>query len=309
MAYHIPILFTVFNRPEPTEKVFQKIRQQQPLYLYIAADGPRPHAPTDAENCAKTRAIMDTIDWPCTVKTRYLEINLGCGKAMSQAITWFFEQVEYGVILEDDCLPEDSFFPYCEALLHYYKDDPRIGVINGNSFLPESTQIPNSYYFSRFPHIWGWASWRRVWQHYDFTLNDWPKDKKNNWLATIFDTWTTNYYWKHILEAVYTGALDTWDYQLAFTCFKKRFLCIVPEHNLITNIGFGITNATHTQNKHNKWAQMNVRPMAFPLRHPEKVIQNPIYDRYTQKQLFCWWKMAIKKVLPPTVIRWYKKQR
>lgn len=308
MAYQVPILFTVFNRPEPTEKVFQKIRQQKPLYLYIAADGPRAHVPTDAENCTKTRAIMDNIDWPCTVKTRYLDTNLGCGKAISQAITWFFEQVEYGVILEDDCLPEDSFFPYCAILLDHYKDDPRIGVINGNSFLPETYDIPHSYYFSMFPHVWGWASWRRVWEHYDFTMPDWPERKKHAWLTTVFETWTARYYWKHILDAVYTRKLDTWDYQLAFTCFKNTLLCIVPKRNLITNIGFGIPNATHTQNKQNKWAAMQVFPMSFPLQHPDSMRQDPTYDTYTQQQLFCWWKIALKKILPPAIIRWYKKR-
>jgi hypothetical protein len=308
MTYQVPILFTVFNRPAPTGKVFQKIRQQKPLYLYIAADGPRSHVPTDAKNCTKTRAIMDDIDWPCTVKTRYLDTNLGCGKAMSEAITWFFEQVDYGIILEDDCLPEDSFFPYCAHQLEYHKDDPRIGMITGNSFLPETCDIPHSYYFSTIPHIWGWATWRRVWQHYDYDIKDWPTYKKNNGLTTLFDSWKIRYYWKHNLDAVYTHTLDTWDYQLAFACFKNNFLCIVPKQNLVANIGFG-AEATHTHRKRHRWANLPIYPARFPLDHPIDVRANKKWDTYVQSEVFPWWKILLKKMFPTASLRWCKHRR
>ena len=160
--YNIPILFLIFCRPDTTEQVFEQIRAIKPARLYVAADAPRAGRPDEAERAAQARAITEKVDWPCEVKTLYREQNLGCKRAVSEAISWFFEQEEYGVILEDDCLPHPSFFPYCEELLLRYKDDQRIGHISGNCFLPQIISPELSYDFCSVTHIWGWATWRRV---------------------------------------------------------------------------------------------------------------------------------------------------
>ena len=172
-----PILFLIFNRLDTTEKVFEKIREQQPKYLYIAADGPRSDVPEDQEKCRKTRAIIDRIDWDCELKTLFREENLGCRNNAVQAITWFFDNVEEGIILEDDCLPDPTFFRYCEDLLSYYRYDMRVMHIAGSNLQQGFKSDNASYYFSHIPWVWGWASWKRAWKYYDVNISSYKKVK------------------------------------------------------------------------------------------------------------------------------------
>lgn len=233
-----PVLFLVFNRPEPTRKVFEAIRKARPAQLYIAADGAREGKEGEALRCAEVRKIVSEIDWPCEVKTLFREQNLGCGKSVSGAISWFFEQVEYGIILEDDCLPEASFFTFCDNLLPYYKDNEKIMQINGHNFDFNSATPQTSYYFSRYPIIWGWATWRRAWKQYDYLLSDYETHKA---IVGI------NPFWKSVFDRVYAdvSAVNTWDYQWVYTVWKKGGICISPRYTLVQNIGFG-EYATHT---------------------------------------------------------------
>jgi len=242
---NIPILFLIFNRLDTTVQVFAKIREAVPSKLYIASDGPRDNRKGEDEKVSSVREyVLKSIDWDCEVKTLFREENLGCGKAVSQSITWFFENEEMGIILEDDCLPSASFFPYCKELLEKYKDDTRIYHIAG--FNPLTlTKTPYSYYFTRIQHCWGWATWRRVWSLYNFDITDLNDFISQNKIQNLFRQKTVQDYWINIFRDMQDHKIDTWDYQWTYTIFKNSGLCINPSKNLITNIGFNC-DATHT---------------------------------------------------------------
>lgn len=179
-SFNVPILFIIFNRPETTKAVFHEIRKNQPFQLFVAADGPRREIFEDIENCRKVREIIQLIDWECNVQTLFRDENLGCKIAVSSAIDWFFSQVDEGIILEDDCLPDQSFFPFCQELLEKYRYDAKIMMIGGSNFQFNKNKFEYSYYFSRYFHIWGWASWKRAWQFYDVEMKAWPEiDRKS----------------------------------------------------------------------------------------------------------------------------------
>ena len=243
--FNIPILFLIFNRMNTTRQVFEKVRKVAPSKLYIASDGPRDVREGENEKVNAVRDyVLKSIGWDCEVKTLFREKNLGCGKAVSQAISWFFENEKMGIILEDDCLPSESFFPYCKELLEKYKDDENVYNIAGSNPLI-CTEIPYSYYFSRIPHIWGWATWKRAWEKYSFNiidLNDFISKKKIN---AIFNRKVDKNYWLDLFKKMEKHEIDTWDYQWTYAVFKNKGICINPAKNLITNIGFG-KDATHT---------------------------------------------------------------
>lgn len=242
-----PILLLVFNRPDTTQQVFERIRQLKPKYLFVAADGPRENKEGEKESTEKVRKIItENIDWDCELKTLFRDENLGCGKGPADAITWFFEQVEQGVILEDDCLANLSFFTYCQELLAYYQDNPQVMVISGNNFQPKKKWGNGSYFFSNYPTLWGWATWRRAWQHFDFYLQNSQKFIEHNQITQITQTVKEQNYWKSIFDLVKDGKReDIWDYQWLFTIWDQGGLTIVPNKNLVTNIGFS-DHATHT---------------------------------------------------------------
>lgn len=175
---NVPVLLLIFNRPDTTQRVFHEIRGASPLQLFISADGPRENKPGEFEKCQITRDIVRQVDWDCEVYTNFRDKNLGCKIAVSSAIDWFFENVEEGIILEDDCLPSFSFFRFCEELLEKYRDDERIMQIGGTNLLSEWQRSDDSYYFSKYGAIWGWATWRRAWQYYDVNMKLWPEVKK-----------------------------------------------------------------------------------------------------------------------------------
>lgn len=240
----IPILFIVFNRPDTTQLVFDRIRKARPEYLYIAADGPRHEK--EKILCDQVREIVSSVDWDCTVKTLYRSENLGCGKAVSSAIAWFFEQVEMGIVLEDDCLPADSFFGFCSTLLEKYRFDNRIGHIAGSSVEITSEA---GYYFSTLTNVWGWAGWRRVWKDYDFKMSSFPEFCRLNKISCLPAHYPFKRKWIRRFKACYEGKIDTWDYQYAYHNLINHYLSVKPAVNLISNIGTG-TNATHTVKEH-----------------------------------------------------------
>ncbi|ARS34503.1 hypothetical protein [Pontibacter actiniarum] len=278
---HTPVLLIIFNRAHTTQQVFDRIRQVKPKKLYVAADGPRPHVGTDAERCAETRRIVEQVDWDCEVKTLFQEQNLGCGVAPSRSISWLFEHEEYGIILEDDCIPSRSFFWFCQELLEKYKYDTRVMHISGNNYLDGWRRDSDySYYFSDKVNSWGWATWRRAWQLYDFHLGSYPELKQKGYLNGIFLNKLEEQYRLSKLEETFTNIQkgDVWDYQWEFTVYSNSGLCIVPEVNLVRNIGFG-EDATHTFNLHDKKAQVHEQEIDFPLRHPKFVIRDVESDR------------------------------
>ena len=206
----------VFNRPAYTARVFAEIAKAKPPKLLVVADGPRPGRPEEAERCAMARNVVEHVDWECQVLRNYADVNLGCGRRFSTGLVWAFEQVERAIILEDDTLPSPSFFPFCEELLERYDDDERIMHISGNNYQPERRPAPYSYYFSRYCHIWGWATWRRAFRHYAFEMNLWPGLRDSSWLPDLLDDEVAAQWWRNCLDRAWRGdrsVYDSWDMQ------------------------------------------------------------------------------------------------
>ena len=227
-----PILFITFNRPEQTDRVFAEIRKARPEKLFIAADGPRNNRPGDIEKCAKTRKIIEKVDWPCNLKTLFQDKNLGCKIGATTAISWFFDHVEEGIILEDDCIPDQSFFPFCAEMLNHFKNEEKVVMICGYN-INENSEIPYSYTFSRYGHLWGWASWRRVWKQYDVTMKVW-KSKENR--RKIKKAMGDRQHWNYrqwLYNETYHGRKDTWDYQWESYRLLHNQLSIIPATNMI----------------------------------------------------------------------------
>lgn len=239
------VLFLIFNRPDTTSQVFDEIKAAKPSRLYIAADGPRSNRPEETALCHDTREIVKDIDWKCEVKTLYRLKNLGCKNAMSSAIDWFFENEEEGIILEDDCLPSKSFFYYCDTLLEKYRFDARIRHIAGSNLQRGKKWGNASIYFTNQTHVWGWASWRRVWKDYDKDLNQYNQLDIPEKLSNIFTDQFVIEEWTKFFTQLKANEIDTWDFQLAFLNFFNNGLSVNPNVNLISNIGFR-ADATHT---------------------------------------------------------------
>lgn len=273
-----PVAFIIFNRPDTTERVFAEIAKAKPPKLLVVADGPRADRDGEAEKAATTRAIIDRVDWDCEVLTNYSDINLGCKRRVSSGIDWVFEQVEEAIILEDDCLPHPSFFRFCEELLMRYRHDQRISQINGVNFQSGYRINDDSYYFSKNSHIWGWASWRDRWQNdYDVEMKRWPRIRDQGRMADWFYSPAEKTSWTNIFEKVYQGEVDTWDYQWSFAVLLHGRLSILPNVNLISNIGFG-PDATHTIVA-GALSNLQVDEMHFPLNHPEGIFASHALDR------------------------------
>jgi FkbM family methyltransferase len=278
-------LFLVFNRPDTTKQVFAKIKEVKPKQLFIASDGARIGKEGEQEKVEAVRDyILKNIEWQCEVKTLFRERNLGCGRAVSEAITWFFENVEQGIILEDDTLPNTSFFHFCEALLNYYQNNEKIFMISGDNFQNGIKRGKADYYFSIYTHIWGWATWKRSWQKYDFQMKKLQEFIQQNKIKKYFKNKQHQAFWLNNFIATQKGEIDTWDYQLMFACLHGEELVILPNANLVTNIGFR-EDATHTK-KNNLFANMPTEDLKFPLKHTTKTIRCKKADRYTQKNVF-----------------------
>jgi len=278
-----PVAFLIFNRPDTTARVFEVIRQAKPPKLLVVADGARVDQLGESEKCAATRAIINQIDWKCEVLTNYSDVNLGCRKRVSSGLDWVFEQVEEAIILEDDCLPHPTFFRYCQELLEKYRDDEHMMMISGDNFQFGRNSTEYSYYFSRYGHVWGWASWRRAWTNYDDSMQIWPELKNNGWLSKVLGNDQVVSYWSRIFQGVYDG-FDTWDYIWLFTLWANNGLTILPHDNLVSNIGFG--SGTHTTMSNSPFANMSVRSMNFPLKHPLGINRNSQADNFTEQTQF-----------------------
>lgn len=267
--FNTPILFLIFNRPDTTQKVFDVIKRVQPKQLFVAADGPRSNKLGEKEKCEETRKIINQINWDCEVRTLFRDENLGCGKAVSGAITWFFKNVEEGIILEDDCLPNESFFTFCKLLLEKYRYNDEIAIISGNNF--NKQKIGNAdYYFSKISHIWGWATWRRTWNKYDIKISEYTNFKKEKKIEKIWSNSRFQKYWIYIFDEVYNNNIKTWDYQLVFSLFLNNSLCICPNVNLVSNIGFG-KDFTNTILIDKNVSNLEVGNLKFPLIYTNKV--------------------------------------
>ena len=279
-----PVLLLVFNRPDTTAAVFEAIRAARPSTLYVAADGPREDRVGEAERCIAVRRIATSVDWPCDVRTLFRPQNLGCRGAVSSAIAWFFEHEPAGIILEDDCLPSRDFFRFCAELLHRFRDDPRIMSICGSCYANPGATYPASYYFSYYADVWGWATWRRAWKHYDRDLSTWPGFKCRGGLETISRgrKWHASY-WTEIFDATHEGRIDTWDYQWIYSVIEQNGLACYPIRNLVSNLGYG-PDAAHTvvadgQGRPDPVANLPHQRLAFPVVHPAHIGPSPSIDK------------------------------
>jgi len=284
-VFNVPIALIVFNRPELTAQVFECIRAARPRQLFVIADGPR--HPEERDLCERTRAIATSIDWECDVQTNFSEANLGCGKRIASGLTWVFEHCEEAIILEDDCVADPTFFPYCAELLDKYRDDEKIAMISGTNYLQgysDPNTVPDSYYFSRFSLICGWATWRRAWKNFDFEMKEWPALKSIGWLEKTYGHNPVTKLRRRNFDRVYLGVPDIWDTQWQFSVLRHNSLVILPTANLICNIGF-VESATHTKVP-NCQANLETFPMIFPLKHPASFAPDEGRDNYTFKKIF-----------------------
>ena len=280
MTYDVPILLVTWRRSDTTTKLIDRLRKLRPSRLFIASDGARSDREQEQIDVATTRQVIETIiDWPCTIQKRFSPINQGCKAGVSNAISWFFENVDEGIILEDDILPDESFFPYCEEMLQKYRHDQRIGSITACNFQPENSSGMESYYFSRYVHVWGWATWKRAWSHYDGTMQHWPELRDSGWLKQLKSSQRFSKFWGRKFNAVYSGQKDTWDYAWVYSSWKQGFLSCTPKSVLASNIGFG-NYATHTMNQISPLGE--IKSITFPLIHPESVEIDSIADWWTQ---------------------------
>jgi hypothetical protein len=309
MGYSVqsPVLFLNFNRPSLSLQVFEAIMKVKPRHLYFAVDGPRENKPEDISRCNQTKQILHRIDWDCAVHTLFSEKNAGCKAAVSTAISWFFEHEEEGIILEDDCLPAESFFYFCDQMLKKYRTDARMFSITGTNLQDGKKWGEASYYFSQYSNIWGWATWRRVWKKYDVRLERYDETHAAQQLANIFtDRFLINE-WIKIFQTVKAGGLDTWDYQFNFLTFFENGLCITPNVNLVSNIGFDESPTHRNNNRH--YANLPLSELTLIV-HPNYFLPQKAADYYFQEKEFYlkekWTKFYKDRHLRRRIKRWIR---
>lgn len=294
-----PILFLVFNRPEQTARVFESIRAVKPSRLFVAGDGARPDREGEAELVRQTRQVATAVDWPCEVVTLFRDSNLGCGRAVSGAISWFFERVTEGIILEDDCLPHPDFYPFCETLLARYRDEPKVATVAGTHFLPPELPHGQSHYVSKYFQMWGWATWRRTWKHYDLGLTQLTDEGWFAVLERVHRNPVEAGYWREIYKSLKPGIIDTWDFQMFFSSWHTGGNHVMPGRNLISNIGYG-PEATHT-NFESPMANLPTASLTLT-DDPIQLEPNPTVDgvifylRFLESMKQTWW---VEQVLSP----------
>lgn len=271
-----PVLFMIFKREDTTRRVFERIREAKPPRLYIAADGPRKEILDEVEKCKKTRNVVENVDWPCEVFHLYRDTNLGCGKGVSSAITWFFKQEEQGIIIEDDILPHIDFFKFCDEMLDKYRNDIRIHAVCGHNVLYQGYNSDMPYYLSNYSGIWGWASWRRVWETYEFDLKKISKEALYEKLYKRLPKRTCDYY-MYIYKYMTKKTIDTWDYQFYFNQILNDRYTIIPYTNMTRNIGFNTTDAAHTTSA-NYYEMAHVEKTIYPFNHPDEVKEDKNAD-------------------------------
>lgn len=279
--FPVPIVLIMFRRPKLTRRVADAIAALRPKTLFVVADGPRDDRPEDRELCARTRAVIEEFSWSGTTMVKhYSDVNLGCGRRPATGIDWVFSQVEEAIILEDDCVPHPSFFPFCAELLERYRDDERVMHIAGTTFRREPLPTSYSYAFSQMNAAWGWATWRRAWRHFDHTVKLWPELRDTSWLADVLPDNRVERFWAETFDRAYNqkGAVSYWDHQWAFACWANSGLAAVPRHNLVTNIGCN-REGTHCANEDDIMANIPASEMPFPLSHPRTVLHARSMDR------------------------------
>ena len=303
MNNNSPVLLIVFNRPDTTQKVFDAIRRAKPKKLYIAADAPREGNESDVNNCALVKEIVESVDWDCENHYKYANINQGCGNGVYNAISWAFENEDRLIIIEDDCVPALPFFDYCDELLEKYIYDTRIWVISGSQFNEEAVNTTHDYFFSRYGHIWGWATWKRCWATMDMTLSKFPLIMEEDLYKSAFRTKKEAAFFRKKYSRIYNNKEakpHTWDRQFDFSVISNGGLCIVPKKNLITNIGYLGSHAETKNSFHDRNVDNNFKINS----HPEFILCDRNYDTYhfnhhiyNYKYLFRWLALKVRKIV------------
>jgi hypothetical protein len=289
MAHSIsaPVVLIIFRRPDTTRRVFEAIRKAQPEKLFIVADGPRDDQPDEKEKCQAARDIVanSNIDWDCEVYRDYADENMGCKRRVVSGLNWVFESVDRAIILEDDCVPNKSFFRFQESMLDYYFDDKRIMHIAGSNMGVTGSMPNDSYFFSRQTFIWGWGTWAGAWKHYDMQIKKWKilRNRGKLWSDILVNNKEFRVR-RRMWDRVYNGKIDTWDYQWLFAMLTNGGLSVVPNSNLVSNIGFG-DGALHTKDVDNPMSNRPKQDLSIPLSHPEVMIRDTVADHQYVKSM------------------------
>ncbi len=279
------VVLLVFARPDTTARLVEAVRAARPARVLVVADGPRPGQPEEAARCEAVRAIVERVPWECEVLTNYAEENLGLDRRVVSGLDWAFELADRAIVLEDDCLPHPSFFPFCEEVLARYGDDPRVMSISGSNFQFGAGREGTSYYFSRYPQVWGWATWARAWKRYDAKLSGWPEFRRGRLASLLDGDPRALQYWTHALQRAHEGR-HAWDYGWLFAHWLDDALSVVPARNLVTNVGFR-EDATNTRPEHGMFlADVPAEPIELPLRHPPTVEPDLAADAFTDELMF-----------------------
>jgi len=290
-----PVALIIFKRPQETQRVFAEIRKAKPPKLLVVADAPRADRPGEDQECAQARAIIDQVDWECEVLKNYADTNLGCQRRVSSGIDWIFDTVEEAIIFEDDCLPDPTFFRFAEELLERYRHDQRIMSISGQNVQFGRRRNDDSYYFSRYSHGWGWASWRRAWKYSDLDMKLWPEIRDGNFLTDILRDPYAVKIWTNICQLCYEGKLNAWDFQWTFAIFIQNGMNIIANVNLVSNIGHGL-GGTNTKDVNSPYSNIPLEAITFPMKHPPFVVIDTQADNFTQNTLFDYDPPFLKKV-------------
>lgn len=275
----VPIVFFVFKRLDTAQRVFEKIRKVQPPRLYIVSDCARDYVEGEREKVEAVRTYIEqNIDWDCQIFKNYASVNMGCGRRISDGISWVFETEEEVIILEDDCVPDDTFFRYCQEMLAYYRNDSRILMIGGNNPIAQIFQTEHDYLFSHVPFLWGWATWKRAWNLYDYNIASWSQNKNNLMIRQAIPVRKAYWFYSAEFDAVYMGKRDDiWDYQFMYVGLINNMFGILPAKSLVQNIGF-TEESTHTD-KMPEWLNREISQATFPISHRKNVEWDREFDR------------------------------
>jgi hypothetical protein len=278
-----PVALFIFNRPKKTRRVLNQIAKVEPSRLLVVADGPRNDHPEDPERCEAVRTVInEQVNWGCDLRRKYADSNLGLRNRFATGLKWIFKQEREAIILEDDCLPNESFFRFCDEMLEKYRDDKRIMDISGTNHLEKWKSNEQDYHFSFNGGIWGWATWRRAWELYDPGMELWGNNEARKRLKDVIVDDNQFGYLEYIYNKTYTGEINTWDYQWGFARQINSALSIIPSKNLVSNIGFGEA-ATNTTREDSGISNIPRHEMGFPVDHPKYVAVDRGYDRAIHK--------------------------
>jgi hypothetical protein len=301
------VLLMGFNRPHLLRRVIGSLRAIEPPSLYLAVDGPRTSHVMDAELCSQSERLVEEIDWECDIHTKIETENLGCRRAVSSAISWFLSTNDFGVILEDDCVPHPDFFRFCAEMNDRFADNECVGTVSGNWFLGTRWRNDSDYVFSRYPLIWGWATWNRAWAHYDDEMDHWPQLRETDWLLGIANGHDDSArYWTDIFDRCYRGEVDSWAYRWTYSSWRSGLMSVTPTKNLVSNIGFG-EDATHTRDTRNSRSAVPAEPLGAEIVGPMRGWPNSLVDRSTDDIVYSTsfrlpaWRRGFHRLVAPNV--------